>query len=378
MKRLFALLVLCLLPACALAGSSSAQALSAPAPLDLSLYALPAPAEDENVYEPVVLSPQIAYQLVYHHSDYYLRRYEHGQQTQNFRLPPVPGPLRFDICPASHGVRLCMGIKLSSSGPGERRDYTLYDVGEYSLLHPRALEGHPYDLHSYIGGFAGMCAYDEESSLLALYSEDLSSVRRFTVPLPDAQIYTCVRSGDALYVQVSGFADSGMLLLRIGDDDTVWAQPVSFDEAHLLSLHPDGQGGVLLTGSLREDYMQEHIVRYDASGALIWQKTLSAPKIVVSIASSLENEDGTVTLYGSATAKSRGIFTLYALRLNSFGNILSVSAYDFSAAQDIHDTVLCAADGTPMAYAPGLSSGRAYLLPLMELPAADNPGLWLE
>ena len=52
---------------------------------------------------------------------------------------------------------------------------------------------------------------------------------------------------------------------------------------------------------------------------MLYQKTLSAPKTIVSVTDAFPSADGSVTLYGTAMANSRKLFTLYRLDLDAQG-----------------------------------------------------------
>ncbi|MFR5787605.1 MAG: hypothetical protein ACLUHE_11205 [Christensenellales bacterium] len=124
-------------------------------------------------------------------------------------------------------------------------------------------------------------------------------------------------------------------------------------------------GGLVVCTPPLADYKIEQIIRMDAQNNVLYQKTLSAPKTVVTISGAQPSPDGSVTLYGSAMANSRGLFTvfrldvrdfttratyLYAVRLDALGNAYAV-------AQDYKHPIA--------------------VVPFDALPVCDNPGLTL-
>ena len=68
----------------------------------------------------------------------------------------------------------------------------------------------------------------------------------------------------------------------------------------------------------------------DAQNNVLYQKTLSAPKTVVDISGAQSSPDGSVTLYGSAMANSRGLFTVFRLDLDAQGNVAALDVRDFT------------------------------------------------
>ena len=193
-----------------------------------------------------------------------------------------------------------------------------------------------------------------------------------------------MRSGDALYLllcQNGSPSIPDILMLRVDASAALsWTAHFTDEAGRYNMLLPDGQGGVLMTGSLPEDYKQYRVMRIDADGRTCWSKVLSAPKAVLQPLSAEALPDGTVALYGSCVAKSRSLFTLFSITLDAEGHILASDVRDYSDRADISPAILTAADGTKLVYSFGIGSEDqpGVLIPFSDLPAADNPGITLK
>ena len=110
---------------------------------------------------------------------------------------------------------------------------------------------------------------------------------------------------------------------------------------------------------------------------MLYQKTLSAPKTIVSVTDAFPSADGSVTLYGTAMANSRKLFTLYRLDLDAQGNIAAVDIRDFTTRVGYLYDVRADAQGHIYAIARDYKKPIA-VVPFEDLPAHDDPGLILE
>ena len=139
----------------------------------------------------------------------------------------------------------------------------------------------------------------------------------------------------------------------------------------------DANGGLIVCTAPSEDYTVEQITRFDAENRVLYQKTLSAPKTIVSVTEAFPSADGSVTLYGTAMANSRKLFTIYRLDLDAQGNIAAVDIRDFTTRVGYLYDVRADAQGHIYAIACDYKKPIA-VVPFEDLPAHDDPGLILE
>ena len=384
MRRFLTLLILCLLlPAGALA-------------LDLTPYLLPPETEYESTLEVLPLSGSVYYRRSVgplsritgkpEDTDFVtrLRRYENGVCVSDITFPAAEHG-EYAVALRQDG-RLGILRAVSYTTPQEawKHAYTLFDLEGDELANARTFEGEPYMLCDWQGGFAGLCAAGDGQSTLIVYDEDAQPLLRYPVPFEDAFFLSHVRSGDALYLllcQNGSPSIPDILMLRVDASAVLsWTAHFTDETGRYNKLLPDGQGGVLMTGSLPEDYKQYHVTRIDADGRTCWSKVLSAPKAVLQPLSAQALPDGTVALYGSCVAKSRSLFTLFSITLDAEGRVLASDVRDYSDRADISPVLLTATDGTKLVYSFEISSENqpGVLVPLDALPEAKDPGIALK
>ena len=377
MNRLLAALLLCLLaPACALA-------------FDLSPYLLPKLAEGEFTYGIMPLTADtsvlVVGKIVPRGGDpndlisaSALRFIERGRVVREVALPATVA--------ASYAAVLQVGGMLRSISYSEweawKNTYALFDLSGDALVNERAFEGNPYDLFALSDSFAGVCARDGRSSELIVYDAGAQPVFRCGLPFERARVQNAVRSGDALYLLIKQQGQprvSDCLVLRITRDDSLsWTYRTTDEVFRFNNIEPDGQGGVLLLGPLAADYKQYRIVRIDRSGNVCWEKTLSAPNVIVCPLCAVDSGGGMVTLYGRCIAKSRGLYTVFALSLDAFGTPAVLDVRDYSARADTGPSILRAQDGTMLVHSEQYTEEeRAVLVPFADLPRAKDPGITL-
>lgn len=383
MKRIAAalLLALALAPACALA-------------FDLSPYILPHGEWDESYSPPVPLSADDYLQTYFHPSEDFeatlnfehrLLRVKEGARVLDIPLddPPDAGfnPLLYED--GRFGL-------LQSVGYGEetkemwKHHYTVYDVEGETLANPRTLDGDPYALALYPFGFAGMRDYDEDQSELVLYdAKTLGPFFRYVVPFGRAFVQDACQSGGAVYLLLrqSGHPNlSDCIVLRILDGQLDWVYHTTDENYRYNCIFSDGQGGVLLKGSLREDYKRSRLTHLNAAGKGFWSKTLTGKNAVIHPSLTIPNSNGTATLYGTCIARSRGLFTIFAMTIGTQGDVLALDVRDYSARADTGPSLLLAQDGTVLVYSFEIDSEHqpGVLVPFDALPKADDPGIVLE
>ena len=135
-------------------------------------------------------------------------------------------------------------------------------------------------------------------------------------------------------------------------------------------------GGLVVCTAPLADYKIQQIIRMDAQNNVLYQKTLSAPKTVVDISGAQPSPDGSVTLYGSAMANSRGLFTVFRLNLDARGNVAALDVRDFTTRA----TYLYSVKLDPLGNAYVVAQDYKHpiaVVPFEALPVCDNPGLTL-
>ena len=382
MKRLSALLILLLilfwlLPAGALA-------------FDLSPYILPPAERDGSYSHPVPLTAGDYLQEYFRPGadfetdfmfDHYLLRVTDGQRVMDIPLPGRSGYIPLIYADGR------FGLLQDTSYPEETKEmwknhYTVYDVANDSLANPRTFDGDPYMLALHPFGFAGICGSGEEQSELVLYDDEtLAPFFRYTVPFGRAYVQDACVSGDAVYVLIKQYGRPSLpdcIVLRITESGLDWGWHTT-DELHRYNVvMPDGQGGMLLKGSLAEDYKRSRITHLSAQGKGYWSRTLYGKNAVIHLHLAQENPDGTATLYGSCIARSRGLYTVFAMTIDAQGDILALDVRDYAARADTGPAIMPAHDGTILVYSIDTKSQPGVLVPFDALPKAENPGIGFE
>lgn len=139
----------------------------------------------------------------------------------------------------------------------------------------------------------------------------------------------------------------------------------------------DRSGGLVACISSNDTYSSERIIRMDAQNNVLYERTLSAPKTIVHISAAQPSPDGSVTLYGTAMANSRGLFTVFKLDLDAQGNVTTLDIRDFTTRASFYYALCLDAQGNAYAVAEKLNTPFA-VVPFEVLPAHDDPGLTLE
>lgn len=373
MTRLWAaLLLLMLLPCCALA-------------LDLSGYALPQLDEYGFISSVVPLAPGecAAIHCSTESSDtqYRLQRIHRGEVT--FDLPLAgEGACGYSVLRLPDG-RLCVIRSANSAEEGStwKQSYTLFPVEDGSLGKGKPFEGDPYDLRFCKGLFAGVCAARSGQTELMLYDgENLAPVLRYGVAFENAFVQAITKSGEAHYLLIKQHGIPSLpdcIVLRIEGGAVSWAYHTTDKDFRYNNLHPDGNGGVILSGSLKEDYKRYRMTHLSADGKLYWSRTLETKNAITHPACARENGDGTATLYGYCVAKSRSLYTIFAMTLNPQGEVIRLDVRDYSAREDTGPQIMLTPEGEPVIYSFQLSGKPGVYLPLSALPQAGDPGIRL-
>ena len=171
--------------------------------------------------------------------------------------------------------------------------------------------------------------------------------------------------------------------MRLNSEGHVlWTQTVNQQRTRYNQIYPDGQGGAILEGSLESDYKTASIAHLNAVGKIDAEKTLSVKNAIISTAHAVTHDDGTITLYGRAVAKSRGLYNAFSLTLDASLSVHAMDVRDFSIREDYGFEYRAASDGTIFVFTPGEGFGsmprkNALLVPFDALPAAEDPGILL-
>ena len=121
---------------------------------------------------------------------------------------------------------------------------------------------------------------------------------------------------------------------------------------------------------------QFFLARSDAAGRLLFTKMLKAADINVRVNCALLRDDGSTTLYGTATRTARKYFAVFRLDLDAGGNIIARDVRDFT----IRATYLYSVKLDPLGNAYVVAQDYKHpiaVVPFDALPVCDNPGLTL-
>lgn len=205
---------------------------------------------------------------------------------------------------------------------------------------------------------------------------------------------------DVLHILDSTQLENGDIAFLVRDDDGIrlyrfnpiqktseqtLISVLSEDHSYRGYLGDDGRSS-LIKDNPRDTYMIAPLTRRSAQGDVLWSKTLQAKKLVVSVNNAILHDDGSTTLYGTAMANSRGIYTAFILEVDAQGDIVSKDVRDFTTtATYLYNMAL---DTQNHPYVVSLFAGAASpetgggnkcaVVPFENLPTCDDPGLVLE
>ena len=123
----------------------------------------------------------------------------------------------------------------------------------------------------------------------------------------------------------------------------------------------DGMGGFFCQEwNHREKYVPVKIWHYDGNGARDRVLELKGDRVIVNMDCVYTEEDGTLTLYGSAVANSRGVYSVFALTLDGNLNVTGIDVRKTDPRYKAYNARTCLApDGSAwtLVYDP-LEPGR--------------------
>lgn len=365
MKRLLILLMLCLLPMQALA-------------FDLSAYEIPDSAGctatplGQNRLLLRFFSTEAGRPGL-------IRLTEEGAILQEIALPAASDPSTSYIAFVHEDLRLgVIACQRSHAYANQNSGYTLYDVQSGQLTNARSLPGEITNLIRFDGCFIGLKESDTQPAEFMLY--DRAMQIRLHGQLPYARVeplYSSMDSSDLLLMlRCWDENHQQVLITRIAPDNRVcWQLWLPWSPIGSYSMvMPDGQGGAFLIASPEEDYKQKRLAHVSAAGQLEWEKTLSSPDRVLMLHAAIPQADGTTALYGTAVARSRGIYDAFAAFVAPDGTLLSTDIRDFSARADYAFTCKRAPDGVIYAVSEREQRNCA-VVPFADLPPSPGSSL---
>ena len=223
----------------------------------------------------------------------------------------------------------------------------------------------------------------ENGDVLWLFDGELRCRVKLPLAYENASVFSLRADGDGYVLLCGGRVGSEVTAMRLNaSGEPVWQLTLDGRKAYFNQICPDGQGGALVEGALSDDYKRAHVIHIDASGAIDARKTLRAKNAILSAAHTAVNADGTVTIYGSAVARSSGLYDAFAMTVDWTLKVLALDVREFSVREDYGFSYRVAPDGRAYVYSSAEGFGsiqrhNALLVPFDVLPAAKDPGISL-
>ena len=140
---------------------------------------------------------------------------------------------------------------------------------------------------------------------------------------------------------------------------------------------PDGGMLSYTESSALTEPSQFFLARSDSAGRLLFAKMLKAADINVSVNCALLRDDGSTTLYGTATRTARRFFAAFRLELDADGHIVSRDIRDFATCATYLYSVKLDPFGSAYVVADDYEHPIA-VVPFEDLPIREDIGLVLE
>jgi len=142
-------------------------------------------------------------------------------------------------------------------------------------------------------------------------------------------------------------------------------------------LLPDRKGGFFfMEGYLESGYVPRTLVHYREDGQYDRKLTLAGSKVVVHpCASAIDPDSGFCTLYGTAVANSRKVYTAFAMTLDEDFHVTRLDVRKIDPAYgDYGPVILIASDGTPYVLIENYSDRalRPVLIPFSKLKKSSK------
>lgn len=254
---------------------------------------------------------------------------------------------------------------------------TLYDWEDDGLTNGRLL-GEGVIAGSGVRNGVALLMQEENETVLCLYDGNGNLEAKLPMEAEDECLYAA-RDREGMWIVtvapralVSTYRHmmirNGEIKWQKGPDDTAYA------------LQMDQQGGYFLNRSANDStYTPKIIEHYNGDGQLLWRKTLSGDRVLLSTRAWIDPETGHVVIYGHAVAKSRGIFRVFRLKADENGNQMSldVRECDYRQSYDMN-VVVSPATGRAMVVVTPLDNAPSVFVPFDVLPPAPDTGLRLK
>lgn len=259
---------------------------------------------------------------------------------------------------------------------------TWQEVTSSALGEPQLLGEGMDELETHACGLTALSRAPGGDTLM-LFDEHLHLFAQLALPYEKASVLGFCADAHGYLLLVSSKMGYEATAMRLNADGGVcWTQTVNQQKTRYNKIYADGQGGAFLEGSLESDYKQSSLAHISAAGQIDAEKTLCVKNAIISTAHAAVNEDGSVTLFGSAVANSRSLYDAFALTIDPSLNVLSLDVRDFSVREDYGFEYRVASDGTVYVFTSGEGFGsserkNALLVPFAVLPTAPDPGIAL-
>ncbi|MBQ9265181.1 MAG: hypothetical protein IJ189_13365 [Clostridia bacterium] len=271
-----------------------------------------------------------------------------------------------------------VAVAYHQSGRAESALYrfTLYDWVENGLQNPVPLPFEAYNF--YFTGNYCLVPGDRTVGHLRLTVADLAGQTLFSGDLPDTEgcwgLYPYAIDDQVFVIESSAPDVDGLTTMRyvcVDHGAVRWQQTLP----NYHHLYPDGQGGFIACRYLfdREPYNTNYLDHYDGNGRLLGSISLAGAKLVTHVQAVACAEEGGYILYGTAVARSRKVYTAFALTVDEQMRETGRDVRALSAAYgDYEPHLLQTPDGSVwLSTAQPVDMARLFpaLIPFSKLPA---------
>ncbi len=290
----------------------------------------------------------------------------------------------YEFLPRSDGS--CGVVHISKAGEASQQKVTLYDWEEEGFVNGQEIP--ITGLISYAVVKDGFALLDDDGSqtFLKIFDGYGNQEARIEVDRAIDAVSRIARSGPgrwiAMVYQRHQYGNQNQYLLIIRDGNVVGKiEPIT----RTFSGSLDGQGGFFLCTQKGEStYKPVEIAHYDENGNLLWKKTLSGNKVVLSVHAHIAPETGHTVLTGTAMANSRKVYRVFRMEVDDQGRTVSMDVRESNYHNSIYYYVSVFPDtgNTWVLFDGALMFPDVYdypeaFVPFDALPKADNPGIQL-
>lgn len=254
-----------------------------------------------------------------------------------------------------------------------------YRWDENGMTEERSIPGVWQDVRGNTAGFCatrkdedGLSAHLFDSSGNEIWSYDFdqseSAAKQYAYPIAadGADTYLLyVKAGGDLYA-----------VFCVRDGKMVWRQNLMYSGNAFFA---GDQTFILAEVTSNDDLYADILLDHrDADGKSLGTKRLSGDRVVKSIRAIRNNpETGGYTVYGSAVANSRGVYTVFRMELDNQMNQQSISVRDFDFHQEYNFSVVTVPEKEAYVYCRAYDESyvQPVLVPFDALPETDEHGL---